>query len=242
MLQKLGGVLSMRFSLPCIAVFAAVVAVAHSVGADQSETPHLAFVTEYIRELGATEDVRAAAEKELAQAHDDNERLSDAVHGSTLIQLELQSQIGMLKSMKLNAPYEQLIPNIAAFYGDKVAVHQQLVDLTSTFLAGPKPGVDFGALAAEMPKLRARLDYLDKALFEASPLVFATLIDPKPDSKNHVSHLIVTRAERTKLIANVNKAFGEKLTQKNPNYTVSAAYILKVYFQKDFKCSDEPWQ
>jgi hypothetical protein len=232
----------MRLLLSCI-VFAVAVTVSPSgFGAEKPETLHLAFVTEYIRELGATEDVRAAAQKELTQAHDDNERLSDAVHSSTLIQLELQSQIGMLKGMKLNAPYEQLIPNITEFYSEKVAVHQKLIDITTTLLAGPKPGVDFGVLAAEMPKLRARLDYIDKALFEVSPLVFSTLIDPKPDSKNHLSHLVVTKGERAKLIADVDSYFGDKLTQKNQNYTVSAAYILEAYFQKDFKCCDEPWQ
>lgn len=96
-------------------------------------------MTEYIRELGAIEDVRAAGEKELAQAKDDSERLLDAIHASTLIQLELQSQIEMLKAMKLNAPYEELISNITTIYAQKIKVHQKLIDITTAFLAGPKP-------------------------------------------------------------------------------------------------------
>ena len=51
-------------------------------------------------------------------------------------------------------------------------------------LSGPKPGVDYGAVAAEAPKITARLDYLDRVLFEtASPLVFMSLIHPKPISR-----------------------------------------------------------
>jgi hypothetical protein len=215
----------------------AVTFVPLSVAAEKPETPHLAFVTEYIRELGAIEDVRASVEKELAPAKDDNERLSAAVHASTLIQLELQSQIAMLKAMRLNAPYDQLISNITTFYGQKIGVHQKLIDITTTFLAGPKPGIDFGQLAAEMPKLRARLDYIDKALFEASPLIFATLIDLRPDSKNHASHLIITREERAKLIEKLDDEFGQQLNQKDRNYTVSEAVILKSYLQKDFTCA-----
>jgi hypothetical protein len=46
-------------------------------------------------------------------------------------------------------------------------------------LSPPKPGVDYSKLAAEMPEIRGQLDFIDHALFEASPGVFATLIDLK---------------------------------------------------------------
>jgi hypothetical protein len=44
-----------------------VAAGASVFGAETPETPHLAFVTEYVRELAAVEDIRAAAEQELNQ-------------------------------------------------------------------------------------------------------------------------------------------------------------------------------
>ena len=48
--------------------FVLVVAAGASVfGAETPETSHLAFVTEYVRELAAVEDIRAAAEQELKQ-------------------------------------------------------------------------------------------------------------------------------------------------------------------------------
>jgi hypothetical protein len=86
------------------------------------------------------------------------------------------------------------------------------------------------------------LDEIDHTLFQAVPTIFATLIDPKPDSKNHTSHLIVTKAERKKLIEDLDDKFGAKLDEKDQNYTVGAASVLKAYFLKDFKCSDEPWE
>jgi len=232
----------MRLLISFIVFAFAVSGLPSSFAAEKPETPHLAFVTEYVRELAATEKVRAAAEKELTQAKDDTDRLVIAIHNSTLIQLELQSQIIMLKGMKLNQPFEDLIPNIMSFYHKKIELHQQLIDISTALLSGPKPDVDYGKLAAEAPKIRAQLDYIDKALFEATPLVFATLIDPKPDSQNHVSHLIIKKAERAKLINDVNGYFGQKLNQKDQNYTVSTASVLKAYFLKDYKCSDEPWQ
>jgi hypothetical protein len=55
------------------------------------------------------------------------------------------------------------------------------------------------------------------------------------------SHLIITKAERKKVLDDLNIDFGAKLDQKNQNYTVTAASILKSYLLKDFKSSDDPW-
>jgi hypothetical protein len=214
---------------------------ASTFGAEKPETSHLAFVTEYVRELAAIEYIRASAEQELKQGKD-SEVFSNAVHTSALIQLELRSQIEMLKSMHLNPPFDELIPNLTGFYRHRIALHQRMIDINSIFIAGPKPGVDYGKLAAEMPKIRAELEYIDHALFDATPLIFETLIDKKPDSKNHASHLIITKAERAKLIGDLTRSFGSKLDQKDQNFTVSAASVLKAYFLKDYKCSDDPWE
>jgi hypothetical protein len=73
-------------------------------------------------------------------------------------------------------------------------------------------------------------------------LVFATFIDEKPDSKNHASHLIITKAERAQLLKDLTTDFGSKLDQKGQNYTVGAASVLKAYLLKDFKASDDPWE
>src|ERR1700680_4298263 len=111
-------------------------------------------------------------------------------------------------------------------------------EIGTAFMGGPKTNVDYGELAAEMPQIRAELDYTDKTLFEAMPLVFATLIDMKADSKNRANHLIITKVEREKLIADLNMAFGTKLDLKNQNYTVSSAIVLRTYLLKDYKSSD----
>lgn len=208
---------------------------------EKVETPHLAFVTEYIRELAAIEDIRVYSERQLAEGKKD-EVFSTGIYISTRVQLELRSDVKMLNGMYLKDPFDSLIPGIAAFYEQKIELHQRLIDNESAFLAGPKPGIDYAKLAAEMPKIRATLDDIDHTLFQAAPTIFATLIDPKPDSKNHTSHLIVTKAERKKLIEDLDQRFGGKLDQKDQNYTVGAASVLKAYFLKDFKCSDEPWE
>jgi hypothetical protein len=235
----------MRVVSCIVFAFSLALGAASTFGAEKPETPHLAFVTEYVRELAAIENIPASALQELKQATklgvSDREALLNDVYTSTLIQLELRSQIAMLKDMHLNHPFDQLLPNLTGFYEYKIAFHQGLIDIFSAVLAGPKPGVDYGKLAAEMPKIRANLDSIDHSLFDATPLIFSTLIDRKPDSKNHVSHLIITKAERVKLIDDLTRDFGAKLDQKHQNVTVSAASVLKAYL-KDFKCVDDPWE
>jgi hypothetical protein len=206
---------------------------------NKPETPHLEFVTEYIRELAATQEVRDSAENDLKQ--DPQAVFSNCIHSSTLMQLELESQVNQLKRMRLDDPFSDLIPNIIQFYQDKIELWRQMVDICSDFIGGPKPNVDYDKLAAEMPKTRAKLDFIDKALFDATPAIFMTLIDSKPDSKGHASHLLITKAEREDLIKKINTDFGSKLDEKGANYTVSSAWVLKEGLKKDFKSSDDPW-
>ncbi len=46
------------------------------------------------------------------------------------------------------------------------------MDISSKFLAGPKPGVDYQALGAKLPEIRAELEDAQKAVFDAAALVF----------------------------------------------------------------------
>jgi hypothetical protein len=148
----------------------------------------------------------------------------------------------MLKGMRLNEPFDELIPNVTAFYERKIALWQKMHEISSAFIGEPRGDVDYSKLAAEMPQIRAELEFIDHALFDISPMIFATLIDMKADSKGHASHLIITKEEKAMLISKLDASFGTKLEQKNQNYTVSAATVLKDYLNKGFKCSDELWE
>jgi hypothetical protein len=149
--------------------------------------------------------------------------------------------------MRLNPPFENLIPNLVGFYQHEVELHQRIIEIGSKFVvgAGPKPGVDYQALLAKMPELRAELDATTKGVFEASPMVFMTLIDPKPDSQDHVSHLIITKQEKADLLSNLNiilKDQPEQDDHETHDFYISSAMVLRDAFKKGYKCSDEPWE
>jgi hypothetical protein len=101
----------------------------------------VSFVKEYIREITTNEALMTSLQKELSEAKTRNEQFSTGIYASKSIQLELRSQIAMLKSMRLDPPYETLIPDLVGFYQHEIELHQSLLEISSKFLAGPKPGV-----------------------------------------------------------------------------------------------------
>jgi hypothetical protein len=201
-----------------------------------AETSRLAFVSEYVRELGANENSRALGEREFAEPN--AQQLPTMIRGSTRIVLELTAQVGILKRMTLSGRFVDLPANVAQFYEQKIDAHNRMIAMVSALLSGPKPGVDYGAITAEAPKITATLEYIDRALFEATPLIFATLIDEKPDKEGHVSRLTITRAQRDDLVRKLQLSFGNKMEQADQNHIVSAATVLLS--KKGYKCSDEP--
>jgi len=214
----------------------------HTQAPLKPEAPHLDFVKEYVRELLEDENLKTSGEKELSEAKSHTEKFSTGIYFSKSVQLELRSQINILKSMRLDTPYEELIPNLIAFYQDEIDLHQSLIEIGTKFLEGPKPGVDYSALAAKMPQLRAELDGVQKAVFEATPLIFMTLINPKADSQGHVSHLLITKAEKNDLQDQLEILLKGQSDEGDHDYYISSAMVLRSAFLKGHKCADEPWE
>lgn len=206
------------------------------------QTSRLEFVNEYVRELGANESMRELAAKEMAEAvTDKNSANSAIIRTSTRIILELNTQIAALESMTLDGRFAGVPKTLADFYQRKIAVYKQMRAMAQAFMSGPKPGVDYGAMAATAPELTATIEYIDQSLFKATPLVFAALIADKPDNQGHMSRLRITRAERDELLRDLQIEFGAKMESAEQNPTVSSATVLRNYLsKKGYKCSDDP--
>jgi hypothetical protein len=65
----------------------------------------------------------------------------------------------MLEGMRLKEPFEKLPNNIAEFYGQKIELHDEMSKMATAMTSGPKPGVDYTAMAAEAPKLSHERTY-----------------------------------------------------------------------------------
>jgi hypothetical protein len=96
-------------------------------------------------------------------------------------------------------------------------------------------------LPPKVPEIRAELDDARKAVFDAAALVFMTLIDQKPDSQGHVSHLLISKAEKADLQDQLDIMLKDEPDKGDHDYYVSAAMVLRAGLQKGHKCADEPW-
>lgn len=204
------------------------------------ETSHLRFVIEFLRELEQDEDLKKTGQKELAGDKTPNDQFSSGIYCSKSVQLELQSQIAMLKRMRLNHPFDKLIPTLIACYQSQIEIHQQMKDIGGKFLVF-REGVDYPALAAKFPELRAELDDTQKIVFDSAVPVFMTLIDPRPDSQGHASHLLITKAEKADLMNRLDTMLKDEPETGDHDYYMSAAMILRGGFQKGYKYADDPW-
>jgi len=209
------------------------------------ETPHYDVVVEYIRSLGAIHNIQKTADIEFQEDNQSDNpaiaKIMSGIRSSTRIKLELNTSIAALQRINLKKPFETLLPTTIELYKQKINLHNEMVKISKTFIDGPKPGVDYSKMTARMPEITASVEYIDETIFQMIPLVFALLIDEKPDSEGHMSHLNIAKAQRQKLIDNINGWFGESLDKEKKNWTVSSAALLKSYLLKDYKCTDE-WQ
>lgn len=204
-----------------------------------AETDHLMFVSEYIRELSEQEGIRKQEVAEMKEPG--TNALISAIHYDTRMQLALSADINMMGGMHLFAQFSFLPKQIAQFYVQKGEVLSEMERIASAMIEGPKPGVDYTKMAVEMPKLRAQLEDIDDTFIKVSVLVFATLIDPKPDKHNHLTYLIITREQRKNLLDSMKIDFGGELNAKNQPYLVSAAGVIYDGLHKGYRYADDPW-
>ena len=205
----------------------------------QAET-HLDFVQAYIRALSNLESIRTDAQAELAKSSSVQDTFSSCIHSSHLQQLELANAANTIAKFKLTGPSKGSPALLVQYFVTKGEMFKRLESICSAIVAGPKPGIDYQKLASDMPKLRADMEYLDKNLLTAAPLVFGSLIRETPDKQGHMSRLVISHAERNSLVNQINTSF-KKVDAKGGTYAVSSASIIKNYLtKKGFKLIDDP--
>lgn len=213
------------------------------------ETSHYDVVAEFIKELGKTKTNQDIATTEMAEANPmegvekTQHIMSGMIRSGTRMNLKLRTSIYTLKGMKLDDPFDTLIPTLITWNKKKMSLYDELIKTAKAFIGGPKANVDYSKLTGRAPEITAEMEFADESIFKLTPLVFATLIDQKPDSHNHLSHLIITKEQGQTLVDTINNTFGSSLDENNQNWTVSAASVLRTYLtEKGYKYSDDPWE
>ena len=110
--------------------------------------------------------------------------------------------------------------------------------------SSPAGGKTYLQAAGAAPEILAHLAATDRVIFQGMPLIAASLLPPGSDIRNPKTHLTITKAQRLKLVSDIDKAFD---TGKHPlpseigpnsDITLASAAILRA-FLTDRKGSDE---
>ena len=132
------------------------------------ETTPLEFVQRYINGLSDFEDIR---DQDVKDQKANPRDLMRCVRSTEAWQLQLSGDIASLNStrLKANGVVRDIPRSFVPLFEAKRNIYSATSGICSAMVAGPRPGVDYGAMVAAMPKLSAQLDYIDKSLFDDSP-------------------------------------------------------------------------
>jgi hypothetical protein len=187
----------------------------------------------------------AAREFAAAQKGSDGQQqiLISAVRNCTRMKLKLNVMIGRVEQMHLaDANFDKLPPYLTQMYARKVDLCGEIVQTAQTLLEGPKAGVNYGKLAGHMPEVTAQVEHVNESIFKATPMVALSLVSNRPDSKNRLSHLSITRKQAQDLLGRLQTAFGKSLDAKDQNWTTSSASLMRTVLRdKGYKYADDPW-
>jgi hypothetical protein len=224
--------------MPCAPYILAAALAALPVSVARASTL-FSFVDEYIQNTAAVERIRDDTKAALAADH--SAVFSECIRSSERHKLQLGGAIGVFQGLDLRGNRaKDVVSLLINFYQQEIYIYDEMGGSCQKLLV-PDPKADYGKLAADGLKMNARLDYVDQSIFKATPLVFATLIDPKPDAQNHMSRLAITQDERARLVGELDSDFGKKMDKENQDWLVSSASVLRHYLtKKGYKALDEP--
>jgi hypothetical protein len=205
------------------------------------------FARAFVDQLVETHQGEELAAREISAAQkapDSGQQiLLSAVRNCTRMKLKLNVMIRRVEQTHLaDANFDKLPPYLMQMYARKAELCDEIVQSAQTLLEGPKPGVDYGKLAGHMPEVTAQVEYVNEAIFKATPMVAMSFVSKKPDSKNHLSHLSITRRQAQELVGRLQSMFGKSLDAKDQNWTTSSASLLRMVLRdKGYQFADDPW-
>jgi len=200
------------------------------------ETPY-GFVSLYLHEVASIDLYRRqAAQNQSARPRD----MAGCVHDTEAWRLEIIGAARTLSHMALPAsnPAQAAPQLIAQGLEAKGRSVGELGEICAHFIGEPRDGVDYNAIAARAPKVRAQLEATDKALFEGAVLAFASLISMKPDSAGHASFLVINSQQRDTLLKLIQNDFGDQIEKPDQGYAIEIAKLFRDKL-REYHAADE---
>jgi hypothetical protein len=190
-----------------------------------AEAPPLQFITEYLRDFGAIEHIRLAQEQELQAPQQD--MLATCVKNGNRYRSEISGQVARLRSMSAPPSWQDLSGRLVGLYNRKLGLYTEVIKACTALAAGTNAQASSLEVMAAISQYNARVDAIDKSLFETSTQAFATLLSAAPDRRGKLTRLSITTAEKQSLLRQIQLEFGAELDEDQQTYLVSAATLIR---------------
>ena len=204
--------------------------------AQAAETPPLQFVTEYIRDFGAIEHIRRTQERELGALQQPT--LATCTRSGTQYRSELTRQSSRMRRMIGPPSWRDLPARLAGLYDRKIALYTEVVKRCTALGTGAHTNVSSLEVMAAVSQYNAKIDAIDKSLFQTSTDVFNTLLSTTPDRHGKLRRLSITTVEKQALLRQIQLEFGTELDDDQQTYLTNAATVIRD-FLRSHAASDE---
>lgn len=203
--------------------------------------PRIQLASEFVRELEVLYRLQETGKKELAEEHSSSGKLTTGIRVGTRTVLEMNESINRLDGIAVDGQWADIRDLLKQLDSERIRIFQEMNQMAKAMMSGPKPGVDYGAMAAHAPELTAEIEQVDKSMFNMAQAMFFALVDEQrlgPDGKLY--HLLLTKKERADMIQLIDRVWGQTLEDKNASSIVSAAWAIKYGLTRpNYKSADQ---
>jgi len=213
---------------------------------DEQKAARIGFVSEFIRELSAAQELRELLAKSSALDISGPPEISLILRNSTQASSELGTTRRLLNEDQLDPAVDDIRVRLKKIYEQKLAMNQGIIEDAKRLLVSDRSdeerNIDYDALATKVSEFNLLNDELDESILEISRDVGVSLLDDKENERGLLDHLVLPKANRQQITKEIETTFRSSRGEKDKNSITSAAWLLHDEFLKSkFKSADDPW-
>jgi hypothetical protein len=129
--------------------------------------------------------------------------------------------------MSMRPPSQALPGRLVELYGRKLGLYTEVVKACTALERGANTNVSSLEVMSAISQYSAKVDAIDRSLFETSTQAFSTLLSTTPRPHDKPRRLCITMAEKQSLLRQIQLQFGAELDEEQQTYLVNAATVIR---------------
>jgi hypothetical protein len=207
-------------------LFAAFACLFALQSAHAQQSPALQFVTEYLRGFAAMDQARLAEEKAFQSSNVD--MVSTCIRSGNQYRAAVLLQLSRLRGINAVPAWQSLSARIVALDAHKLEIYSDIAKECMSLKEHGGANVSSVDVMAAVSRYNAKIEAVDKSLFQTSTDVFMTLVAPGGQASHRLS---ISEAERQALLRQIKVNFGTALDENEQTYLVNAASVIRDFLR-----------